>query len=122
MEKWQRKVYHQARKDKIKITVQWLNVRKKVFERDKYRCQRCGDFYGEDSFILTAHHIIPRKKGGTNKLKNLITLCNECHNIVEILGRVDKYFDENSQNQNNKLIDTTNDWHKWVYGGYSSPY
>ena len=50
------------------------NLREKVLWRDGYRCQRCGA-----TINLQMHHIIPRNKGGTNTLDNLITLCAKCH-------------------------------------------
>ncbi len=50
------------------------NFRQKVLWRDRYRCQRCksGD-------SLQAHHVIPRSRGGTNRVANGLTLCVECH-------------------------------------------
>jgi hypothetical protein len=50
------------------------NWRQKVLWRDKYTCQHCGD-----KSNLQAHHIIPRSKGGTNRISNGITLCGDCH-------------------------------------------
>jgi len=50
------------------------NWRQKVLWRDRYTCQHCKS---EEN--LQAHHIVPRSKGGTNRPKNGITLCKECH-------------------------------------------
>lgn len=50
------------------------STREKVLNRDSFTCQRCGT--AED---LEIHHIVPRSKGGTNTLHNLITLCQRCH-------------------------------------------
>jgi 5-methylcytosine-specific restriction endonuclease McrA len=56
----------------------WDELRRKVLERDGYRCRRCnanlrGVFYRE------VHHIIPLSRGGTNLMSNLISLCSDCH-------------------------------------------
>jgi hypothetical protein len=53
------------------------NFREKVLKRDNYTCQICGDKRN-----LEAHHIIPRSRGGTNLVKNGITLCKDCHKAV----------------------------------------
>jgi len=55
------------------------NVRTGVFSRDKFTCQKCG-FCGmlED---LEVHHIIMKIEGGTDDIKNLITLCSICHHF-----------------------------------------
>lgn len=50
------------------------HVRKKVLERDKYRCLRCGTHVD-----LTLDHIIPTSIGGSNDFENLQTLCNRCN-------------------------------------------
>lgn len=114
MRNWKTKVYHLPIKQKLKIySKHWLVIRKKVFERDKFQCQRCKNFYRENGLLLQAHHVIPRPKGKTI-MNNLITLCNDCHNFVEING-----FDFN--NFELKVVPKIKDWHKWVYGGYAKP-
>ena len=50
------------------------NWRQKVLWRDRYTCQHCGS---EDK--LQAHHIRKRLKGGTNRVSNGATLCEQCH-------------------------------------------
>ena len=65
---------------------EWANTSKEVRERDGNRCRRCGisqDELREFDSYLTVHHIIPRKKGGSNWHSNLITLCISCHREVE---------------------------------------
>jgi 5-methylcytosine-specific restriction endonuclease McrA len=52
----------------------WGQLRKKVFERDGYKCVLCGS-----RTDLTADHIVELSLGGANQLKNLRTLCAECH-------------------------------------------
>lgn len=57
---------------------EYLIWRKSVYERDKYRCQHCGDNSGHN---LNAHHIIPYSIDESLRLDiaNGITLCEECH-------------------------------------------
>ena len=57
--------------DKEKISA---SLRKRVFERDAYRCQHCGGW--ED---LCADHVIPESKGGATTEENLQTLCGPCN-------------------------------------------
>lgn len=49
-------------------------LRTAVFERDAYRCRRCGSHVG-----LCADHIIPECRGGPTALDNLQTLCRPCN-------------------------------------------
>jgi len=52
--------------------------RLKIFERDNFTCQDCGDDIGGN---LNAHHIIPVSESEelSNDVDNGITLCIECH-------------------------------------------
>ena len=52
-------------------------VRKYVFNRDKYQCQSCGQTNLETN--LTIDHIIPLALGGQNDISNLQTLCFTCN-------------------------------------------
>ncbi|WP_193197136.1 HNH endonuclease [Nostoc sp. MG11] len=52
-------------------------VRKYVFQRDKYQCQSCGKTTLETD--LTIDHIIPLAQGGQNDISNLQTLCFTCN-------------------------------------------
>lgn len=54
------------------------NIRKAVIQRDKCKCKMCG---AKDT-QLEVHHITPKREGGNNTLKNLITLCSECHKSI----------------------------------------
>ena len=61
----------------------WASLSKKTKERDHWECQRCGSRGGQkgDS-ILHAHHILPKSKGGEDRLENLITVCHDCHEQI----------------------------------------
>ena len=58
------------------LQTEWNRVRKDVLERDKYRCQDCGNHKG-----LCVHHIKPKAyfPDLTYEPSNLITLCKSCH-------------------------------------------
>jgi len=60
----------------------WDKVRKKVYQRDDYRCQNCGlagSYHQEGHTELHAHHIVPRAKRGNDVMSNYTTLCKYCH-------------------------------------------
>jgi len=60
----------------------WDKRRKKVYRRDRYECQNCGRGGESNNIELHAHHIVPKSKGGTHKMSNLISLCKKCHDAV----------------------------------------
>jgi group II intron reverse transcriptase/maturase len=60
----------------------WAETRLGVLARDDYRCTHCG---GRDN--LHVHHVRPRRKGGTNQMDNLQTLCETCHMSTTPWGR-----------------------------------
>jgi len=68
-------------------------VRKYVFQRDKYQCQSCGKTTGETD--LTIDHIIPLSRGGQNDISNLQTLCLKCNQkkTNNLDPRFRRYFD-----------------------------
>lgn len=49
-------------------------LRTQVFERDFYRCLRCGTHLN-----LRADHVVPESQGGEATLENLQTLCQPCN-------------------------------------------
>lgn len=69
----------------------WSRIRKRVYERDEYNCQRCGvkcvsrdDYDGTNGDrIIQAHHIGGYESRDDNKLRGLVTLCASCHGKVE---------------------------------------
>lgn len=54
-------------------------LRQAVFERDNFRCQRCGRSSKIHGVVLHVDHLLPVSKGGTNDMSNLQTLCAECN-------------------------------------------
>lgn len=61
-------------------TPEWRSLRKQALQRDRYRCTtpRCGS-----TKRLTVDHILSRRRGGTDTLPNLRTLCIDCDNQVK---------------------------------------
>ena len=52
--------------------------RLRIYMRDKFRCQYCGDKKGVAE--LTLDHILPRSRGGDNSPVNVVTACITCNN------------------------------------------
>ena len=65
----------------------WLMLRFKVFAKDNFTCRYCGRSPLKDIEVrLEADHILPRSKGGEDKLDNLCTTCKECnHGKMDVL-------------------------------------
>lgn len=51
--------------------------RRNIFERDKNRCQYCGQRFAKTD--LTIDHIIPRSRGGHDTWTNLVLACVRCN-------------------------------------------
>lgn len=58
-----------------------LEIKEEIFRRDDYKCVVCGRGI-KDGVEITADHIIPLDKGGTNTSDNGQTLCSE-HNLLK---------------------------------------
>jgi len=52
--------------------------RLRIYMRDKFRCQYCGD--KKPAGQLTLDHILPRSRGGDNSPVNVVTACVACNN------------------------------------------
>src|SRR4029077_7046552 len=52
--------------------------RLRIYMRDKFRCQYCGEKKGVAE--LTLDHIMPRSRGGDNSPVNIVTACMTCNN------------------------------------------
>jgi 5-methylcytosine-specific restriction protein A len=50
------------------------SVREAVFKQDNYRCVKCGSTKN-----LEVDHKVSLANGGTNKMANLQTLCQDCN-------------------------------------------
>ncbi len=51
--------------------------RTRIYMRDKFRCQYCGDKKAPRE--LTLDHILPRSRGGDNSPFNVVTACVSCN-------------------------------------------
>jgi 5-methylcytosine-specific restriction endonuclease McrA len=54
------------------------SLRESAFERDGYLCQWCRVLGGR----LDPHHILPRGRGGSDTLLNLVSLHRQCHRYI----------------------------------------
>ncbi len=52
--------------------------RLRIYMRDKFRCQYCGEKKGAAE--LTLDHILPRSRGGDNSPVNIVAACIACNN------------------------------------------
>lgn len=52
--------------------------RLRIYMRDKFRCQYCGE--KKVASELTLDHIFPRSRGGENSPVNIVTACLACNN------------------------------------------
>jgi 5-methylcytosine-specific restriction endonuclease McrA len=129
---WRSKVYRKRAPDEISRD-EWAEIRATVIDRDFHKCQRC-EKHSDSSKGLQVHHIIPRAEGGSYDITNLITLCNSCHDIVEIAGYqtkteimcmedvpVKKHEIKDSGYSEHECDKTRPAWHSWVYGGAQRP-
>jgi 5-methylcytosine-specific restriction endonuclease McrA len=52
-------------------------TRKSLFQRDRYRCQYCGDTPGVKE--LTIDHVVPISRGGRSNWDNCVLACVPCN-------------------------------------------
>lgn len=140
-----RKRERQKRKPKITQTddideQKWQEIRNIVIKRANFTCVMCHRKISPPEFTgiyLTAHHIIPRSKGGRSVLKNLRCLCYKCHDIADLeelnAEQIKDYYRDKIMTREEKYIIASKHypvvyikrgekkWHLWVYGGYSKP-
>lgn len=60
-----------------------VRVKAQFCERQNHRCCMCGvrmDPYGPLDTTPTWEHIIPKERGGSNSLANLVITCHRCNN------------------------------------------
>lgn len=51
----------------------WDRIRMAVLKRDAFVCAYCG------READTADHVIPKARGGTDDMSNLVAACNKCN-------------------------------------------
>ena len=65
--------------DKALQHPKWQKKRLEIFQRDKWRCKKCGD---TETTLHLHHKKYTRKYPWNEPRKNLITLCSKCHKKV----------------------------------------
>lgn len=91
-EQWIRELIQQGKEYKFYKSRSWLDLRESVLEQFHYECQECCK-QGKYKRAETVHHINEVKKRPDlalseyyidsmtgEKKRNLIPLCNDCHN------------------------------------------
>lgn len=124
---WQQKVY-QINEDNTEKLDEFHTLCNFVFRRDEFSCQACFRTrykLSQVGLFLTAHHVIPRIERGLDIMDNLLTLCNECHDVIEetkfrtkpeIYGYMTK--DKKHWHRDETYGEK---WTQWVYGGRRKP-
>jgi HNH endonuclease len=132
---WHKKVYRKNIKKQMKSKMdEWYKLRMACLKRNHFTCQRCDKKNGQGRG-MTAHHIIPRSEEGADDLSNLITLCDPCHDYVEInelrsIAEITGSYEDTVEVSVPKPTEQENEegyhfkrpaWHKWVYGSGKNP-
>lgn len=74
-----------------------LRKRLAVYQRDGYQCKLCGKQVTKKT--ATLDHVIPRSKGGTGAMNNLVTACAPC----------------NRKKDDKLMRDYGYEWNHWTY-------
>ena len=129
---WRGDVY--GTKDKDMLPDNWDLIKLAVHTRDKMTCLRCEKQFKHERY-LDAHHLMPRKEGGSDDVRNLITLCEPCHDYVEMMDlrtvteiigswegkpREVKYKQKPNKSTRKEDFERPS-WHAHVYGGEQRP-
>ena len=69
-----RRIYINVRRRREAASMKRL----RIYMRDKFRCQYCGE--KKPAGELTLDHILPRSRGGDNSPVNVVTACMACNN------------------------------------------
>lgn len=124
---WARRVYKPSSRSRDDREA-WRKLKQVVHFRDDYTCQRCQvKLKKRGKNAAQAHHLVPRSEGGADEYDNLATLCNTCHDWVELEGLRtvveirESYFEEDDENLITIADADSKDWHTWVYGGGKNP-
>ena len=93
VEEWDRERVLRSAHDEFRVPsvirrCDYINIRRRreqsgmkrmrIYMRDKFRCQYCGEKKGDPE--LTLDHIMPRSRGGDNSPINVVTACLKCNN------------------------------------------
>lgn len=79
----QQKRYERLKR-KSRYGKSWGEIRQMVYKRDGFRCRACGRVKGDKGVRkLNCHHIVLLRVSQTNDPRNLVTLCDECHMLIE---------------------------------------
>lgn len=81
----------------------WESRKHIILENADHECESCG----EDGKPLHVHHIKELSAGGSNRLDNLICLCEDCHNEVHN-GLLAKGIDIRKGKNRTKIDDAIN--------------
>ena len=84
------------------LSDKWMDKRVKVFKRDGYRCQKCGD-----NKSLNCHHTYYTfgKKPWEYPLSALLTLCKDCHTALHLETKIKT---RSAKNKRNKISESKN--------------
>ena len=67
----------------------WTQHEKRVYERDEYRCQTCGQRGKPHGHAdLYARQVVPSSRGGCHHPRNLLTHCRRCRDQVHETHRL----------------------------------
>lgn len=128
MSSWQGRVYAIPDGDSERFFAgdDWQTLREACLVRDRFKCYRCGESFATRRNMVTAHHVVPRAAGGGNVVHNLVTLCWDCHDVVEAadcrsLVDIEATIDVKPRRRNKEDEFVSTDWHAWVYGGARPP-
>ena len=127
-EDWRARVYKVVDTMTREEQEAWRKLRASVLERDDFTCYRC-EKRSANGKGLSVHHLTPRDEGGPDALNNLVTLCNPCHDYVELEGLRTRAAIAGSYDKESPSVDEEEYipereetfkrplWHKVVYGG-----
>ena len=59
-------------------------IKTAVRERDNHECQNCQS--DDTEAVIDVHHIVPRGRGGSNRMSNQVVLCRRCHDAAHSDG------------------------------------
>lgn len=65
-------------------------IKKEIFERDDWKCVRCGSYWLEK----VPHHITFKSQGGTGEKRNGVSICIDCHRLAHRSVDVRRWFEQ----------------------------